>query len=76
MHWARECRSKYDIEGKPISGNSKLGIPQVPINKNQGQSRKMVGLSSRLSHNPALPDLLRQSVVLEQNFKVQEKTSD
>ena len=26
-HWARECRSKYDVEGKPISGNSKLGTP-------------------------------------------------
>ena len=38
IHWARECRSKYDVEGKPISGNSKLGTPQVPINKNQGQT--------------------------------------
>ena len=29
---------KYDIEGKPISGNSKLGTPRVPINKTQGQT--------------------------------------
>jgi hypothetical protein len=38
IHWARECQSKYDVEGKPILGNSKLGTPQVPINKNQGQT--------------------------------------
>ena len=38
----RECigpksKSKFDIEGKPILGNSKQGNPQVPFNKNQGQ---------------------------------------
>ena len=33
MHWAKDCKSKFDIEGKPIPGNSK----QVPFNKNQGQ---------------------------------------
>ena len=38
IHWARECHSKYDIIGKPILGNSKLGTPRVPINKNQGQT--------------------------------------
>ena len=37
-NWARDCQSKYDIIGKPILGNSKLGTPQVPINKNQGQA--------------------------------------
>ena len=38
VHWARKCQSKYDVEEKSISGNSKLGTPQVPINKNQGQT--------------------------------------
>ena len=37
-HWARKCQSKYDVEEKPISRNSKWGTPQVPINKNQGQT--------------------------------------
>ena len=37
MHWAKDCKSKFDIEGKPIPGNSKQGTPQVPCNKNQGQ---------------------------------------
>ena len=40
MHWAKECKSKFDIEGKPISGNSRQGTPpppQVPFNKKQGQ---------------------------------------
>ena len=41
MHWAKDCKSKFDIEGKPIPGNPKQGTPlvpaQVPYNKNQGQ---------------------------------------
>ena len=37
MHWAKDCKSKFDIEGKPIPGNSKQGTPQVPFNKTQGQ---------------------------------------
>ena len=37
MHWAKDCKSKFDIERKPIPGNSKQGTPQVPFNKNQGQ---------------------------------------
>ena len=37
MHWAKECKSKFDIEGKPIPENSKQETPQVPFNKNQGQ---------------------------------------
>ena len=37
MHWAKKCKSKFDIEGKPIPGNSKQGAPQVPFNKNQRQ---------------------------------------
>ena len=37
MHWAKDCKFKFDIDGKPIPGNSKQGTPQVPYNKNQGQ---------------------------------------
>ena len=37
MHWAKDCKSKFDIERKPIPGNSKQGNPQFPLNKNQGQ---------------------------------------
>ena len=39
MHWAKDCKSKFDIEGKPIPENSKQGTPppKVPYNKNQGQ---------------------------------------
>ena len=36
-HWAKECKSKFDIEGKPIPGNSKQETTQVPFNKNQGK---------------------------------------
>ena len=62
MHWARECWSKYDIEGKPVSGNSKLGTPQVPINKNQGQTPSFPSnpqhLASAAVDTPALNDFL------------------
>ena len=34
MHWAKDCKSKFNIEGKPIPRNSKQGTPQVPFNKN------------------------------------------
>ena len=37
MHWAKDCKFKFDIDGKPSPGNSKQGTPQVPYNKNQGQ---------------------------------------
>ena len=37
MHCAKECKSKFDIEGKPIPENSKQETPQVPFNKKQGQ---------------------------------------
>ena len=30
MHWAKDCKSKFDIEGKPIPGNSKQGTPPPP----------------------------------------------
>ena len=29
-----ECKSKFDVEGKPIPENSKQGTPWVPFNKN------------------------------------------
>ena len=38
MHWAKDCKFKFDTEGKPIPGNPKQGTPQVPYNKNQGQT--------------------------------------
>ena len=37
MHWAKDCKSKFDIEGNPIPGNSKEGVRnrfKVPFNKN------------------------------------------
>ena len=37
MHWAKDCKSKFDIEGKPIPGNFKEGVRnrfKVPFNKN------------------------------------------
>ena len=27
MHWAKDCKSKFDIEGKLIPGNSKQETP-------------------------------------------------
>ena len=52
MHWAKDCKSKFDIEGKPILGNSKQGTPQVPFNKNQGQ---IPSFPSNPQHPAVLP---------------------
>ena len=37
MHWAKDSKFKFDIEGKPIPRNSKEGTSQVPYNKKEGQ---------------------------------------
>ena len=33
IDWAKICKSKFDIEGKPIPGNSKQGIWRSPTTK-------------------------------------------
>ena len=38
MDWAKDCKSKFDIEGKPIPGNSKKGTPpRSPTTKTRGK---------------------------------------
>ncbi|OWK00435.1 hypothetical protein Celaphus_00019459 [Cervus elaphus hippelaphus] len=37
MHWAKECKSKFYIEGKPILGNSKQETPRSPSTKTWGK---------------------------------------
>ena len=37
IHWAKECKPKFDIDGKPVPGNYKQETPQVSFNKTQGQ---------------------------------------
>ena len=56
MHWAKDCKSKFDIEGKPIPGNSKQGTPQVPCNKNQGQ---ILSFPSNPQHLAMLPSIFQ-----------------
>ena len=36
MHWAKGCKSKFDIKGKPIPGNSKQGTPPGPLQQKPG----------------------------------------
>ena len=52
MHWVKDCEFKFDIDGKPIPGNSKQGTPQVPYNKNQGQ---ILSFPSNPPHPAMLP---------------------
>ena len=52
MHRAKDCKSKFDIEGKSIAGNSKQWKPQVPYNKNQGQ---ILSFPSNPQHPAVLP---------------------
>ena len=59
MHWAKDGKFKFDIEGKPIPKNSKQGTSQVPYNKNQGQilfSLKPSTSNSAAINIPALND--------------------
>ena len=37
MHWAKDCKSKFDIERKPIPGTSKQGTPRSPSTKTRGK---------------------------------------
>ena len=50
----KDCKSKFDIEGKPILGNSKQGAPQVLFNKNQGQ---ITSFPSNPQHLAVLPSI-------------------
>ena len=36
MHWAKSCKFKFDIDGKPISRNSKQGTPPGPLQQKPG----------------------------------------
>ena len=36
MHWDKDCKSKFDIEGKPILRNSKQGTPPGPLQQKTG----------------------------------------
>ena len=38
MHWAKDCKSKFNIEGKPIPRNSKQGTtpPPGPLQQKPG----------------------------------------
>ena len=36
MHWAKDCKSKFDTEGKPIPGNSKQGTPPGTLQQKPG----------------------------------------
>ena len=62
MHWAKECKSKFDIEGKPILGNSKQGTPPGPLHQKPG-AKSIFSLKPSTSGNaavyiPALNDFL------------------
>ena len=54
MHWAKECKPKFDIKEKPIPENSKQETSQVPFNKNQGQ---IPSFPSNPQHPAALPSI-------------------
>ena len=36
MHWAKDCKSKFDIEGKPILGKLQAGDPPGPLQQKPG----------------------------------------
>ena len=63
MHWAKQYKSKFDIEGTPISGNSKQGTPHPgPLQQKPGANSivflKPSTSSSAAVDIPALNDFL------------------
>ena len=34
-HWVKGCKSKTNIQGRPVSGNGRRGPPQAPIHPGQ-----------------------------------------
>ena len=66
MHWAKDCKSKFDIERKPIPGNSKQGTPQVPFNKNQGQ---ILSFASNPQHPAMLPSIYQPQMIFSFTLK-------
>ena len=62
MHWAKECKSKFDIEGKHIPGNSKQETPPGPLQQKPGAnstfSLKSSTCGSAAMDIPALNDFL------------------
>ena len=62
MHWAKACKSKFYIEGKPIPGNSKQGTPPGSLQQKPG-ANSIFSLKSSTSVSaavgtPALSDFL------------------
>ena len=62
MHWAKDCKSKFDIEEKPIPENSKQGTPPGPLQQKPGAnsifSLKPSTSDSAAINIPALNDFL------------------
>ena len=50
MHWAKDCKSKFDIDGKPIPGNSKQETPKVPYNKKKFPQGQILSFPSNTQH--------------------------
>ena len=56
MHWAKDCKSKFDIEGKPIPGNSKQGTPPPgPLQQKPGANS--IFFPSNPQHLAVLPSI-------------------
>ena len=62
MHWAKECKSTFDIEGKPIPENSKQETPPGPLQQKPGANSTFPLKSSTSGRAvidiPALNDFL------------------
>ena len=57
-YWAKDCKSKFDIEEKPIPENSKQGTPSGPLQQKPG-ANSIFSLKASASSSAAIdiPDL-------------------
>ena len=53
MHWAKDCKSKFDTEGKPIPGELQAGDPPGPFQQKPG-ANSIFSLKPATSSNAAI----------------------
>ena len=64
MHWAKHCKSKFDIEEKPILGNSKQGTPP------QGPLQQKPGATSIFYLKPSTPSSIAIDIPALNDFSL------
>ena len=67
MHWAKDCKSKFDIDEKSIPGNSKQGTPHPgPL---QQKPEEILSFPSNPQHPAVLPLIYQPYMIFSFTLK-------